>query len=1014
MAELKGWTSPGYGLPTGAAPMGRIPQISARIMNSVPQDMGKPWQAAAASLRSTSAFWSDQNDRIVQTAFLQDGIDNGTVRDENGRLRPRLFGSATIAGEAWNRGALLSYTQSISLEARETAQKLAQEFRSDPAGFKAAYGAWKTATLDNIDPRAAMSVGVPIADYGAQAYGRLVEEKYQATRKEQLDVGVASIDAHLKDISDLARVHGPQTNNEELLTLRQRMAADMQNLIDAGLVNEAFRTTMIEKLEMTIGLQGAIGIAERSFDPLNQDSALKFANAISKGTTGRVEIDNLSPSERATISASVRQRMGELANIHNMTVAEQNRDNAGQRALFMAQVQDQLIRGQLSITNLTEMVDWSNAPILDPSKLTVAEFGRLSSVISGQNLTRDQLQAAYENDKLLAELKHKSDMGLLTEADLAGLTERGVPDITGIEAEGLSLAEILDLRADLYKQEKADAYLASQILYLETFAQIARGEGGWDQDRIMAMTATSRADATDPKKLQPGQALGLVSMLASSQKAAAEAANKIAQNLGVVTASGVAGPPYDQATQHLAKNSQEFQQAFSLAGAIQSQTNEKGEVVRYVQNNDHLTPIVLHVLEKGQMMPYLKSQMTSIVQSNDPLQLAAGNALFQRIRNADGGELLLDATFNAKTIEFFSLLGNVAAGATPKQIADHAQTVRSTMEHFSKEDFEAFEKRIGQEKPDSEDPIVDALMEMVADDESLANSIFRTRAPKLGQMLSETPGYGTWWNTFFGGAVDWTSAALSKPARRFMMDKIRANKAAGMRDEAAMRQALISASRSGEIGYSALAGIPGGGLVRFPLESAHTNPAYNVGPGADDTDMVLQGLRHVAAAREDTFREAEADTLLMRGLNYFFGERSIADDFKAGLIQMRYAQRGPDGAPTYRVFYHDELGNLVPIQLAAGPGGEATSHWMFRPGPDDWQARRHAIAKEFPRGDQEGIYKFLQSREMAIYAGDITRQEYENRLNDWMKLSRTVEGQAELLAELHNEMTAQRFGVPLR
>ena len=1014
MAELEGWKSPGYGLPSGTAPVGRIPQISTRIIGAVPQATAKPWQAAAASQRNTSAFWSNENDRIVQTASLQDGIANGTVRDENGRLRPSLVGSQTLAGEAWNRGALTSYTQSIGLEARETAQKLAQEFRSDPEGFKAAYGAWKTATLDNIDPRAAMAVGVPIADYGAQAYGRLVEEKYQATRKEQLDVGVASIDAHVKDISDLARVHGPQSNNEELLTLRQRMAADMQNLIDAGLVNEAFRTRMIDKLEMTIGLQGAIGIAERSFNPLDQDAALKFANAISKGTTGRVEIDNLSPSERATISASVRQRMGELANIHNMTVAEQNRDNAGKRALFMAQVQDQLIRGQLSITGLAEMVDWSNAPILDPSKLTVAEFGRLSSVISGQNLTRDQLQAAYENDKLLAELEYKSALGLLTEADLAGLTERGIPDITGIEAEGLSPAEILGLRANLYKQQKADAYLASQLLYLETFAQVARGEGGWDQDRIMAMTATSRADATDPEKLQPGQALGLISMLASRQKAAAEAANKMAQNLGIVTASGVAGPTYEQATRDLANDSPEFQQAFSLAGTIQSQTNEKGEVVRYVQNNEHLAPIVSHVLEKGQMMPYLKSQMTSIVQSNDPLQLAAGNALFQRIRNADGGELLLNAAFNAKTYEFFTRLGNVAAGATPKQIADHAQTVRSTMEQIAEEDFEAFENRVRQGNPDSPDPVVDALMEMVEDDEDLANSIFRLRSPQLSQMLAETPGYGTWWNTFFGGDVEWSHDRLSKPARRFLIDKIRANKASGMGDEAAMRQALITASRSGEIGFSALAGIPGGGLVRFPLESAHMNPIYNVGPGADDTDMILQGLRHVAAAREDTFREAEADTILMRGLNYFFGDRSIADDFKAGRIQMSYEQRVPNGVPAYRIVYRDELGNTVPIQLAAGPGGEATSHWMFRPGSDDWQARRHAIAKEFPRGDQEGVYKFLQGREMAIYAGDITREEYEERLNNWMELSRTVEGQAELLAGLHSEMTAQRFGVPLR
>ena len=305
----------------------------------------------------------------------------------------------TAYGKAYNNASQAAYQANVSLDMKNTATKLATEYKNEPEKFRAAFDAYGKKTIAGVQSELNQAItGVAFKQYGDAAYAKLTTDKQasiDASNKKSLEAYVNL----MQDDYMAATTSGDFVRSANALTNINALYAQMvnQNYISEGEV--AYANTQLQSKAYTQFTLSEFNNAVDKTDFIDkfQQDKHPMLNAtqiseLDKALKARIKSDNAMYKEE--------QDMEEFDIIQTQTDTERAYNNS-------------LISGTL------------NQDALDQSfkvgELSFSAYDRLSKGVANPGISYDHEPTYLKTSRYLAEM---SDDEIVAQDNLTYKTRR--------------------------------------------------------------------------------------------------------------------------------------------------------------------------------------------------------------------------------------------------------------------------------------------------------------------------------------------------------------------------------------------------------------------------------------------------------------------------------------------------------------------------------------------------------------------------------------------------------------
>ncbi len=201
-------------------------------------------QTAGQNLRMLAGL----SDQVGELAFNQvaktrqkEGALAGAQsvkRDEQGKvLSPELESDNTIFGQSFNQSAILAHKAQVSMDSRESLDRLQEEHKLDPEAFKVAAMGMRKGTLTGMPEELAVLVGQDIDSSISNRHAKLLDSQFKRESEQQRATALASIETQQNEILNSAR----EGDTEQHARLMINANAELDAWVESGKIspNEA-------------------------------------------------------------------------------------------------------------------------------------------------------------------------------------------------------------------------------------------------------------------------------------------------------------------------------------------------------------------------------------------------------------------------------------------------------------------------------------------------------------------------------------------------------------------------------------------------------------------------------------------------------------------------------------------------------------------------------------------------------------------------------------------------------
>jgi hypothetical protein len=399
VAEMPSVRVRGPGISGGSVPsMPEAPRLTNRV-NTV-EGASTPYRIGAEAFGRVEAAAASINDKIA-VADAQKAAFKAVTRDETGKLNVTFMPGGTLVAEAYNKGALSSYSAQFRQQTRAAGAELHQKNRRNPQGFQADWAARSEIALQNLDPRVLTASTLLMAEVGMQHSNSLLEDQYRESRIRQDGAIKADINSSSKDIIEFL------TGNPDALGLSSSMVKDkvaeiqtaLDNQVVSGFGTAETSRAFLEDLQSKMLQAYAVGQAKHLMGGFSVEDGTEFqehvdlvTHNIAKGTLDKDlygDLNNASESDRFLAAKAFQT--------HMLSALAVNKNETDLLKARNIQVQAKLIAEvmELSVTDpgavpawLAERTSFQPRDVELWGDLTAQSMSTITAFATRHNLTR--------------------------------------------------------------------------------------------------------------------------------------------------------------------------------------------------------------------------------------------------------------------------------------------------------------------------------------------------------------------------------------------------------------------------------------------------------------------------------------------------------------------------------------------------------------------------------------------------------------------------------------------------
>lgn len=650
MAEMPSVRVRGPGISGGSVPsMPEAPRLTNRV-NTV-EGAGTPYRIGAEAFGRVEAAAASINDKIA-VADAQKAAFKAVTRDETGKLNVTFMPGGTLVAEAYNKGALSSYSAQFRQQTRAAGAELHQKNRRNPQGFQADWAALSEVRLQNLDPRVLTESTLLTAEVGTHHLNSLLEDQYRESRIRQDGAIKADIHSSSKDIIEFL------TGNPDALGLSSSMVKDkvaeiqtaLDNQVVSGFGTAETSRAFLEDLQSKMLQAYAVGQAKHLMGGFSVEDGTEYqehvdlvTHNIAKGTLDKDlygDLNNASESDRFLAAKAFQTHMASALAVNKNETDKLKARNLQVQAGLIAEVMELSIRDPGAVPAwLAERTSFQPRDVELWGDLTAESFSRITAFVTRHNLTR-LVEGRKESQQAVF-------AALSADIHLCG-TKGSAESVNDCTASVLSTAQSLTL------------------------------DGGREKNQLLK----------DGNKISAMQNLRILSQVLAKQASAAAANRKMLNAVNAIESYGGNRLPLSEQS-NLNLHAQNYPQFNDVNQFYKIVTDDKGEEVKTL-DLEAVNRIAQVAGERGLWTSSQVSFMQSARMSGDGSDILAATRMFYAMENPQtGGDFsngvaaqIGEGQKGVKDYAFYSMMGQFMkndAQYSPASALANAQAVNERL-----------------------------------------------------------------------------------------------------------------------------------------------------------------------------------------------------------------------------------------------------------------------------------------------------------------------------------------------
>lgn len=337
---------------------------------------------------------------------------NSVSRDSKGNiLNPALESDNTIFGESFNQAAVMAHKAQISMDVREDLDRLQEEHKLNPEGFKIAAAGRKKGLLGGMPEELALIVSQEFDASVANRNATLLDDSFKRESAAQKVVAKESIEVQVDDITNVAR-SGADT--KELVS---NLDAELKQWVLTGKVSGDQASDILENARERVITNKEIGSVEKI---LGEDPTIKDIEK------AQDRIKGIKKTKHAVLNAEQKAQMVKSADILvNSAMNSIARKRAANNAALNGEIKDvNKTVGQIK-ANLNDGVETNKEQIdavIERGKKLNAQTGKTSvdvgelqnELAEAQQVNTFSMKSAGFREAQESELARRENAGDLT------------------------------------------------------------------------------------------------------------------------------------------------------------------------------------------------------------------------------------------------------------------------------------------------------------------------------------------------------------------------------------------------------------------------------------------------------------------------------------------------------------------------------------------------------------------------------------------------------------------------
>ncbi len=476
-------------------------------------------QTAGQNLRMLAGL----SDQVGELAFNQvaktrqkEGALAGAQsvkRDEEGKvLSPELESDNTIFGQSFNQSAILAHKAQVSMDSRESLDRLQEEHKLDPEAFKVAAMGMRKGTLTGMPEELAVLVGQDIDSSISNRHAKLLNNQFKRESEQQRATALASIETQQDDLLNAVR----EGDAEEQARLAINANAELDAWVESGKISADEARKIKEDTAERIQEQSAL----REVDQIVFNEDLSLEEQFAKGSDfveqlRKSKLKDLSPEQKDSLVNVVESRVNDVA--RKIANESRQRDIETEKLISNIKIQANLIEER---AKNGENVDL--APLVEQTELLHTKGSikgnERTSIFTHVAKAQDEINRITLADKRIIARQEGDNTIEMKQKDVDSYYKRNIQDdISQLPPEMQSLANANFIAQTRTIPSQVKSQITSQVLSGDP-DQIKQASDLVDRiDNIPGMPSAVSADqrafmdsvVTLSQSMEPEQAIKL-------------------------------------------------------------------------------------------------------------------------------------------------------------------------------------------------------------------------------------------------------------------------------------------------------------------------------------------------------------------------------------------------------------------------------------------------------------------------------------------------------------------------
>ena len=243
-------------------------------------------------------------------------------RNEEGEIQaPELQSEFTIFGKNFNRSAVLAHRAQIGIDTKEDLDRIQNEFKLDPEGFKNAVSAARKGMIQGMPEELSVIVGQDFDSSVSSRLSKINSDFFRRETEAQQATFLESIESGTDDLLNSIR-SGDVERTKEISIQNE---AFLNEAVDAGLIKAGHAVKLKENILERSTEQNAL----RSIDQIVFNEELSIEEQLEKGSAfiddlRKKELKDLSPEQKDSLVNVV---SGKLAGLQRQLAQANSQKN---------------------------------------------------------------------------------------------------------------------------------------------------------------------------------------------------------------------------------------------------------------------------------------------------------------------------------------------------------------------------------------------------------------------------------------------------------------------------------------------------------------------------------------------------------------------------------------------------------------------------------------------------------------------------------------------------------------